>query len=91
MDFELTWFESRKCWKKYRNGKVHYLGKGKCKGKYDMDGYHAALNEWKLIEGDIIQAEKKKQLEDQLFETDSAKLKAVGAGKSMARRACQSA
>jgi hypothetical protein len=49
--FRLTWFALRMCWKKHARGKVHYLGKGKCKGKYDMDGYHAALDEWNKLNG----------------------------------------
>jgi hypothetical protein len=46
MKFKLTWHEARPCWKEYADGKTYYLGKGKCKAKYDMDGYHAALKEW---------------------------------------------
>lgn len=60
--FHLTWFAPRMCWKKYARGKVHYLGKGKCKGKYDMDGYHAALAEWKKMEGEVAAEEKASEI-----------------------------
>ena len=45
-DFKLTWVPQRKCWRKYREGKTYYLGKGKCSEKYDREGYATALAEW---------------------------------------------
>jgi hypothetical protein len=61
---ELTPFRAGRCWKKYRNGKVYYVGKGQKKddgsspwdhAKYagkrtDCQFYQAALNEWRAIE-----------------------------------------
>lgn len=46
---ELTWFKPRKCWKKFCEGKVYYLGKGKCRGKTDDGGYQVALAEWEAL------------------------------------------
>jgi integrase len=46
---ELTWFKPRKCWKKYCDGKVYYLGNGRCRGKTDDDGYQVALAEWETL------------------------------------------
>lgn len=53
---KLTWFAPANCWKKFRNGKVYYLGKGLCKGKGDLEGYHAALREWVRLLPDIVDA-----------------------------------
>ncbi len=60
--FHLTWFAARKCWKKYARGKVYYLGKGKCKGKYDLGGYHAALGEWDKLNGEFITQERANEI-----------------------------
>jgi len=60
---EITPFRTKRCWKKYRNGKVHYVGQGQVKpkgtspwddGRYtgkrtDCPYYQQALEEWKLI------------------------------------------
>jgi hypothetical protein len=53
MKFELTWFGPRTCWKKFAQGKVYYLGRGQCRGKWDTVGYQAALQEWRRITQDI--------------------------------------
>ena len=42
----LTWFKPAKCWKKKYNGRVFYVGKRKCKGKTDRDGYAVAWQQW---------------------------------------------
>ena len=61
---ELTPFRAGRCWKKYRNGKVYYVGKGQTKddgsspwdhAKYagkrtDCPFYQAALKEWNAID-----------------------------------------
>jgi len=52
-NFKLSWFAPRKCWKKFRDGQMYYLGKGKCKEKYDKEGYQAALTEWEQIEAKL--------------------------------------
>ncbi len=56
--FELSWFAPRKCWKKFKDGKTYYLGKGKCREKWDMDGYRAALGEWEGIQKGLKPKEK---------------------------------
>ena len=66
MLFQLTWHPARKCWKKYAGGKTYYLGKQKCKEKYDMAGYHAALDEWKQIASDL----EAQARAEELFERD---------------------
>lgn len=43
---KLTWFAPTSCWKKYRQGKVYYLGRGRCQSKGDRAGYEYALREW---------------------------------------------
>jgi hypothetical protein len=73
MKFELTWFEPRLGWKKHHRGKVYYLGKGKCKAKYDMKGYRAALDEWRKIDGEL----RVQQKAEELFETDPAVIRQI--------------
>jgi hypothetical protein len=48
-NIQLTWHEPRKCWKKHHAGKRYYLGKGQCRGRSDMEGYHFALAEWESL------------------------------------------
>jgi len=45
VEYELTWFESRQCWKKKRQGNVYYCPI-RCNGKSDYDGYRASLKWW---------------------------------------------
>ncbi|MCE9620708.1 MAG: hypothetical protein K8R92_12490 [Planctomycetes bacterium] len=66
MKFKLTWHEARHCWKKYADGKTYYLAKGKCKTKYDSEGYKAAMDEWQKIHVDLRAAAKATEL----FESD---------------------
>jgi len=47
--YQLTWHKARKCWKKMYGGKTYYLGKGKCNGKTDSEGYQLALTEWEAV------------------------------------------
>lgn len=47
--YQLTWHKARKCWKKMYAGKTYYLGKGKCNGKTDSEGYQLALTEWEAV------------------------------------------
>lgn len=50
---KLTWFEPRKCWKKFFKGKVFYLGKGSCSGKSDPQGYQIAWREWQATQQEL--------------------------------------
>ena len=38
------------------------MGKGKCKGKYDIDGYHAALDEWIKMDGEFLARARAEQI-----------------------------
>lgn len=56
-NLQLTWQASRNCWRKVRGTKAYYLGKGKCQGKTDMEGYRQALAEWHQIQADLDRQE----------------------------------
>jgi hypothetical protein len=45
---ELTFFKSKKQWKKKKHGRVVYLGHGD--GKNDLASYRAALAKWREME-----------------------------------------
>jgi integrase len=45
---ELTFFKSKKQWKKKKYGKVHYLGHGE--SRWDMASYDLALDAWNTLE-----------------------------------------
>lgn len=76
---ELTWHEPRKCWKKKRDGRQYYLGKGRCTSKSDEEGYRAALDEWKDIQRQLDQQrdERRAREESAQIVTEQQRLLAV--------------
>ena len=53
VNIQLSLHDARTCWKKFYRGKHYYVGKGQCKGKSDMEGYHLAFDEWNALKREL--------------------------------------